>query len=153
MLAACHVERLSGWFDRRADGDGVGVMKWVWVGFAAGGPKAITPHWLHLCYGERHTEREKDSKSERLLPHHPIFPLSQISLFPLSSFADLGCSITISTLVFNSKRQQKDSLCHRLRYGCMYPLLWVAWMTMSFLLIGIDSVFADKHAGTGSVSL
>ncbi len=30
-----HQGALPGWFDRRADGDG--VMKWVWVGFAAGG--------------------------------------------------------------------------------------------------------------------
>lgn len=38
MRAACHIERLSGWFVTRAYGDGVGVMKWVWMWFAAGGP-------------------------------------------------------------------------------------------------------------------
>lgn len=64
VLAACLVRRLSGWFDWRADGDGVGVMKWVWEGFAAGGPSSshYTGH-----YGEGERERESE------LSHHLRF--------------------------------------------------------------------------------
>lgn len=142
VLAACHVERLSGWFDGRVDGDGVGVMKWVWVGFAAGGPSPSH----HTGYGMRHGERR--TQTGRLLPHHLLF-FSQICLFPYSQKIQHNSK----HITFNSLQQQRNYLSDILYYAFLYPPFWVCWMTMSFLLKAIDSVNAGKHAGRGTVSL